>query len=153
MYKLTKNELLKEVLDDIKDDMNDEDIIHLLLEKPVSNSNEKEDGIAGKLADTLAKFGGSWLFICLFLILLIIWIIFNITTMAFDPYPFILLNLLLSCISSFQAPIIMMAQNRQEQKDRVRNINQYKINLKNEIILQDLHQKLDILLEQTKKDT
>lgn len=151
MNKLTNKQLLKEVLDHVKEDMEDEEIIHLLLEKPISNNNE-EDSIADKLADKLAKFGGSWLFICLFLVLLIIWIIINVTTISFDPYPFILLNLILSCISSFQAPIIMMAQNRQEQKDRVRNVNQYKINLKNEIILQDLHQKLDILLEQTKKD-
>lgn len=152
MKKWTNKEILKEILDTIQEDLNDEEIIHLLLEKRISSTNQEEESISIKLADLLAKFGGSWWFIISFFILLVIWIIVNITFVSFDVYPFILLNLILSCISSFQAPIIMMAQNRQEQKDRIQNMNQYKINLKNEIILQDLHYKLDQLLEQTKKD-
>jgi uncharacterized membrane protein len=70
---------------------------------------------------------------------------------AFDPYPFILLNLLLSCIAAIQAPVIMMSQNRQEEKDRIRALNDYKINLKSEIIVEDLHQKLDLILENQEK--
>lgn len=152
MRNLTRNELLEEILEDIQEDMEDEEIIHLLLEKRISNKDPNDESIRIKLADILAKFGGSWLFIIIFLLLLIIWIVLNVTILSFDLYPFILLNLILSCVSSFQAPIIMMAQNRQEDKDRIRSINQYKINLKNEIILQDLHYKIDLLLEQTKKD-
>lgn len=102
-----------------------------------------------KLSDKVARFGGSWKFIILFVIILAIWIIFNVTiikTKVFDPYPFILMNLLLSCIAALQAPIIMMSQNRQEEKDRMRSENDYLINLKAEIGIRSLHQKMDLLL-------
>ncbi|MEO7080687.1 MAG: DUF1003 domain-containing protein [Flavobacteriales bacterium] len=103
-----------------------------------------------RLADKVASFGGSWTFIVSFFIILTAWIIYN--TMApkgdnFDPYPFILMNLVLSCIAALQAPVIMMSQNRQEEKDRKRSENDYLINLKAELELRSLHQKMDLLLE------
>ena len=104
-----------------------------------------------KISDKVASFGGSWKFIILFGIILFIWILFNslaITSLKFDPYPYILMNLILSCIAALQAPIIMMSQNRQEEKDRKRSENDYLINLKAELELRSLHQKMDLLLEE-----
>ena len=103
------------------------------------------------ISDKVARFGGSWVFIILFFIILIIWIIFNsvaLKNFEFDPYPFILMNLILSCIAALQAPIIMMSQNRQEEKDRKRSENDYLINLKSELELRSLHEKIDLLLEE-----
>lgn len=104
-----------------------------------------------KVSDKVAKFGGSWAFIISFFIILIIWIIFNSVAPIkddFDPYPFILMNLVLSCIAALQAPIIMMSQNRKEEKDRKRSENDYLINLKAELEVRSLHQKIDLLLEE-----
>jgi len=101
-----------------------------------------------RIADKVATFGGSWGFICSFFIVLVIWIIINtslIMTKPYDPYPFILLNLILSCLAAIQAPIIMMSQNRKEQKDRLRSENDYKINLKAELEIRHIHEKLDHL--------
>lgn len=103
-----------------------------------------------KLADRVAAFGGSWGFIIAFFLVLIAWIIFNAVAPgkdAFDPYPFILMNLVLSCLAAVQAPVIMMSQNRQEEKDRKRSENDYLINLKAELELRSLHQKMDLLLQ------
>jgi uncharacterized membrane protein len=103
-----------------------------------------------KISDKVAYFGGSWRFIIFFGVFLTIWIIFNIFALGvwkFDPYPFILMNLILSCIAALQAPIIMMSQNRQEEKDRKRSENDYLINLKSEMQIRSLHQKMDLLLE------
>jgi uncharacterized membrane protein len=102
-----------------------------------------------KLSDKIARFGGSWKFIALFGIILVLWIAYNVSVLsskAFDPYPFILMNLILSCIAALQAPIIMMSQNRQEEKDRMSSENDYLINLKAEIGIRSLHQKMDLLL-------
>lgn len=104
-----------------------------------------------KISDKVAIFGGSWRFIILFVSILIVWIVFNVFAIGiykFDPYPFILMNLVLSCIAALQAPIIMMSQNRQEEKDRMRNENDYLINLKAEMQIRGLHQKMDVLLEE-----
>jgi len=103
------------------------------------------------LSDKVAQFGGSWKFIMSFLTLLAIWIIFNIVmtgVFRFDPYPFILMNLVLSCIAALQAPIIMMSQNRKEEKDRKRAENDYLVNLKAEIEVRGLHQKIDLLFDE-----
>lgn len=102
-----------------------------------------------KIADKVAKFGGSWTFIISFGIFLFIWIITNVIFLShnsFDPYPFILLNLILSCIAAMQAPVIMMSQNRQEEKDRERAKKDYMINLKSELEVRTLHEKIDHLL-------
>ncbi len=103
------------------------------------------------ISDKVATFGGSWKFIIVFMIILFFWILFNASVPegdSFDPYPFILMNLILSCIAALQAPIIMMSQNRKEEKDRKRNENDYLINLKAELEVRSLHQKLDFLLEE-----
>lgn len=108
-----------------------------------------------KLADHVASFGGSWTFIAIFFFLLLVWMGINIYLLhnrGFDPYPFILLNLVLSCLAAIQAPIIMMSQNRQEAKDRARGEHDYKINLKAELEIRLLHEKIDhLLLDQNRK--
>ena len=106
---------------------------------------------AQSISDKVARFGGSWKFIILFGVILFLWILFNSLVPGgarFDPYPFILMNLILSCIAAMQAPIIMMSQNRQEEKDRKRSENDYLINLKAELEVRGLHQKMDLLLEE-----
>jgi uncharacterized membrane protein len=104
-----------------------------------------------RISDKVAQFGGSWKFIILFSIILFAWIVFNSIALGvykFDPYPFILMNLILSTIAALQAPIIMMSQNRQEEKDRQRGENDYLINMKAELEIRSLHQKIDLLLEE-----
>jgi uncharacterized membrane protein len=104
-----------------------------------------------RISDRVAKFGGSWAFIGVFFAVLLIWIAYNVLApmqAIFDPYPFILMNLILSCIAAIQAPIIMMSQNRQEEKDRQRSENDYMVNLKAELEIRTLNQKIDILLEE-----
>jgi uncharacterized membrane protein len=121
-------------------------IIHNLLHQPEEVLTKGQT-----ISDKVATFGGSWKFIILFGIILFVWILFNSLspkTFNFDPYPFILMNLILSCIAALQAPIIMMSQNRQEEKDRKRSENDYLINLKAELELRSLHQKIDLLLEE-----
>ena len=103
------------------------------------------------LADKVASFGGSWKFIIIFFSFLLAWVLINfwwLHNKGFDPYPFILLNLFLSCIAAIQAPVIMMSQNRKEEKDRQRAINDYLVNLKSEIELRNLHQKIDLLMSE-----
>ncbi|MBL0153032.1 MAG: DUF1003 domain-containing protein [Chitinophagaceae bacterium] len=107
-----------------------------------------------KVSDKVARFGGSWKFIIIFFFILVAWIIFNTVAPGkadFDPYPFILMNLVLSCIAALQAPIIMMSQNRKEEKDRKRSENDYLINLKAELEIRSLHQKMDILMAEQLK--
>jgi uncharacterized membrane protein len=104
-----------------------------------------------KISDKVARFGGSWKFIITFMLILIAWILFNtlaVIVYRFDPYPFILMNLVLSCIAALQAPVIMMSQNRQEEKDRMRAENDYMINLKAELEVRSLHEKMDLLVEE-----
>lgn len=103
------------------------------------------------ISDKVAQFGGSWKFIIIFAIILAVWIFYNSVAsngLNFDPYPFILMNLILSTIAALQAPVIMMSQNRQEEKDRMRSENDYLINLKAEMEIRSLHQKIDLLLEE-----
>ncbi|HCT30792.1 MAG TPA: hypothetical protein DIW31_08665 [Bacteroidales bacterium] len=119
-----------------------------LAKNPTTTYSEKTS-FGDRIADKVAKFGGSWNFIITFFIILLLWIILNgfvLLNQAFDPYPFILMNLILSCIAAIQAPIIMMSQNRQESKDRIRSENDYQINLKAEIEIRTLHEKVDHLL-------
>lgn len=108
-----------------------------------------------RLADKVASFGGSWTFIISFGIFITIWILFNIfflQSKSFDPFPFILLNLILSCIAALQAPVIMMSQNRQEEKDRERSKKDYMINLKSELEIRILHEKIDHLMMHQQQD-
>ncbi|MFT3911332.1 MAG: DUF1003 domain-containing protein [Ferruginibacter sp.] len=103
------------------------------------------------ISDKVARFGGSWNFIISFGIILTVWIVYNVAAPKgdnFDPYPFILMNLILSCVAALQAPVIMMSQNRKEEKDRLRSENDYLVNLKAEMQIRSLHQKIDLLLEE-----
>ncbi|MBX3101816.1 MAG: DUF1003 domain-containing protein [Bacteroidetes bacterium] len=101
------------------------------------------------LADRISQFGGSWTFIISFLCFIVIWMFSNIYLLSkpYDPYPFILLNLVLSCVAALQAPVIMMSQNRKEEKDRLRSINDYQVNLKAELEIRELYDKLDRVLD------
>lgn len=150
----TINQLLKEENDQItklhqivNDSIAAEElIIHNLLHPPVEILTRGQ-----KISDKVARFGGSWRFITIFGVVFMLWIIFNVIAVGhfkFDPYPFILMNLLLSCIAALQAPIIIMSQNRQEEKDRMRSENDYLINMKAEMQIRSLNQKIDLLLEE-----
>jgi uncharacterized membrane protein len=133
------------------------------LDRQVAESISKQDTIAEntedefeehrtlgeRLSDGLASFGGSWAFLISFAVVLVIWMAINVIqgeSKAFDPYPFILLNLVLSCIAAIQAPVIMMSQKRQEAKDRLRSLNDYRVNLKAELEIRHLHEKIDYLI-------
>lgn len=124
-----------------------------LLSQKLYEFEDKNPGLAGRLADKVAAFGGSWSFITIFLLSMLAWMITNVYFLSkpFDPYPFIFLNLLLSTIAAIQAPLIMMSQNRKEEKDRQRAINDYLVNLKSEIEVRNLHQKLDLLISDQMK--
>ena len=148
--------LLREVLKDIRHDMTDEEVLNLLADSKISENpaGEKVKYTLGqRAADAIAKFAGSWAFIFSFTGVLILWMLVNtllvntlLAAKAFDPYPFILLNLVLSCVAAIQAPLIMMSQNRQEEKDRRRAENDYKVNLKTEIMIEDLYDKVNAIL-------
>jgi uncharacterized membrane protein len=120
-----------------------------VLTRDVNQEFEEKRTLGQRLADRLAAFGGSWKFITIFMGVLFGWIILNsivLITRRFDPFPFILLNLILSCLAAIQAPVIMMSQNRQEAKDRLRSQHDYQINLKAEIEIRGLHEKIDHLI-------
>tara|TARA_R110002050_G_scaffold54306_4_gene122984 strand:+ start:1103 stop:1813 length:711 start_codon:yes stop_codon:yes gene_type:complete len=138
----------------------DKDVMDAIRNNSILSENLQEDidtaiTLGQRMADKIASFGGSWTFIIAFFSFLTLWIVANIWLLAsntFDPYPFILLNLMLSCIAAIQAPIIMMSQNRQGQKDRQRAELDYKINLKSELEIQLLNEKIDhLLVHQNKK--
>lgn len=138
----------------------DQDVIEAIRDNSILSENIKEDTIkplttGDRIADKVASFGGSWTFIISFFIFLLAWMFLNFWMLhnkGFDPYPFILLNLILSCLAAIQAPIIMMSQNRQEDKDRDRAEHDYKINLKAELEIKLLSEKIDhLLVHQNKK--
>jgi uncharacterized membrane protein len=123
---------------------------HETLSEDVEAQFQKKLSLGERLADQIADFGGSWSFISLFAGVILVWILINtvfLLARPFDPYPFILLNLLLSCLAAVQAPVIMMSQNRQEARDRLRSENDYRVNLKAELEIRHLHEKLDHLLQ------
>ena len=143
--------LLKEVIEDIQRDLSDEEVLKLLAGSKISVNPSKECEkytIGQRAADSIAKFAGSWAFIFSFIGILILWMAVNtvLAAKAFDPYPFILLNLVLSCVAAIQAPLIMMSQNRQEEKDRRRAENDYRVNLKTEIMIEDIYDKINAIL-------
>jgi len=122
---------------------------HEILSTNVDMAFEERLGPGARLADAIAAFGGSWAFIIMFSIFIFLWISVNVVTFLWkppDPYPFILLNLILSCLAALQAPVIMMSQNRQEAKDRLRSEHDYRVNLKAELEIRQLHEKIDHLL-------
>ena len=142
-------EIIKYILNDINEDLDDEEKVHLLLNKTVSENNECKESFGQRASDRLSSLAGSWTFVIGFTLLLLVWITVNtvLAAKSFDPYPFILLNLVLSCVSAIQAPLIMMSQKRQDEKDRRRSENDYKINLKCEILRKNMHYKLDRIIE------
>ena len=150
-----RQKIIKELLSGTDSEFTDEELIHQLTMTEVSKNSDREEKrtFGQRAADAVARFAGSWAFIFSFIAGMAVWMVLNalLGRHAFDAYPFILLNLVLSCIAAVQAPLIMMSQNRQEAKDRARAENDYKINLKSELIIDDLHKKLDLVLENQKK--
>ncbi len=151
-----RKEYVKDVLEDEIGELTalDQEVIESLQEHEILSSNisqqfERKLTFGERLSDHIATFGGSWRFIILFGTVLLGWIALNVIVFlnrGFDPYPFILLNLILSCLAAIQAPIIMMSQNRSEARDRLRAENDYKVNLKAELEIRHLHEKIDHLL-------
>ncbi len=122
---------------------------HELLVRNINDEFKEQLKFGDRLADKIAEFGGSWKFIMSFAAVMMFWITLNtilISTKPFDPYPFILLNLILSCLAAIQAPVIMMSQNRQESRDRIRSENDYKTNLMAELEIRHINEKLDHLV-------
>lgn len=136
------------------DGRDEEELLNLLIDEPIAIDVDKldeENRTKGDyVADKLTAIAGSWGFIIGFTIFLITWIILNLLFIKIDPYPFILLNLLLSCLAALQAPIIMMSQNREAKRDSLRNLNDYKIDLKSELILEKLHHQMKIIIKNQK---
>lgn len=154
--KKTRKEIVKILLNQDLDVENEEQLIDLLVDDPVAVDIDKVSSenlkFGDRVSDKLTATAGSWGFIISFMVFLVIWIILNIVWFKnLDPYPFILLNLLLSCLAALQAPVIMMSQNRAAKKDSLRSHNDYKTDLKSELLLEDLHHKMsDILATQRK---
>lgn len=146
---MTKKEIVRMLLNNKEINIyNEDELLDLLIDEPISIDalNEEETNIKfkDKIADKITKFIGSWTFILGFSIFLLFWILLNLYFIDnLDPYPFILLNLLLSCIAALQAPIIMMSQNREAKRDSLRSKNDYRTDLKSELILEELHDKME----------
>lgn len=156
----TKKEIVKMLLKNNELDAKDEEeLLDLLVDQPISIDIDKQEEakmtFGDKVADKVSEIAGSWGFILGFSLFLIFWIVLNGIILTgnnrIDSYPFILLNLLLSCIAALQAPIIMMSQNRQAEKDSLRNQNDYRTDLKSELILEELHHKMELLLKNQRK--
>lgn len=149
----TRETLIRKIISSEESQKKLDELVDILLEEKFTVNfmidEDKKETFGEKLSDKFAHFTGSWTFIFIFSVLLTFWIILNTLLLSrdFDPYPFILLNLILSCISSIQAPIIMMSQNRHAEKERIRSENEYRINLKAEVMLEDIH----LILEDIRK--
>lgn len=152
-----KREIVKMLLNQDLGEKDEEEIIDMLVDNPITVDVDKEIDakmtFGDKVADKISAIAGSWTFIILFCLFLIIWIVINgiVLINAIDPYPYILLNLVLSCIAALQAPIIMMSQNRQSKKDTIRNKNDYRTDLKSELILEELHDHMEKILQNQNK--
>ena len=156
----TKKEIVKMLLKNKElEEKDEEELLDLLIDQPISIDVDKQEEAkmtrGDRIADKVSEIAGSWTFILCFSGFLLFWIILNViilkTDDQLDPYPFILLNLLLSCLAALQAPVIMMSQNRQAAKDSLRNQNDYRTDLKSELILEELHDKMEELLRNQRK--
>lgn len=156
----TKKEIVKMLLRNNElAEQDEEELLDLLVDQPIAIDVDKQEEakmtFSDRVADKVSEICGSWLFIIVFMVFLIGWIILNTviltTEKSIDPYPYILLNLVLSCISALQAPIIMMSQNRQAAKDSLRNQNDYRTDLKSELILESLHDHINDVIKNQKK--
>lgn len=156
---MEKKKIVKLLINNTELDTKDEEeLIDLIIDQPLSIDVDKAQDsrmtTGDKLADKLSEVAGSWGFIIIFILFLLAWIIINgilLKENAFDEYPFILLNLFLSCVAAIQAPIIMMSQNRQAEKDSIRNQNDYRIDLKSELILENLHEQIEEIRKEQKR--
>lgn len=151
----TKKEIVKMLLKNNElDSKDEEELLDLLIDQPISIDVDKQEEakmtFGDRVADKVSEVAGSWGFILGFIAFLIFWVVLNTIILsegnAIDEYPFILLNLVLSCVAALQAPIIMMSQNRQAEKDSLRNQNDYRTDLKSELILEELHDKMENIL-------
>lgn len=156
----TKKDIVKMLLKSSELEAQDEEeLLDLLVEQPIAIDVDKQESqkmsFGDKAADKVSEIAGSWAFVLGFMLFLIIWIIINTFILvdegAPDPFPYVLLNLVLSCIAAIQAPIIMMSQNRQAAKDSLRNQNDYRTDLKSELILESLHDHINEVLNNQKK--
>ncbi len=158
--KVTKKEIVKMLLKNNEmDSQDEEELLDLLIDQPISIDVDKQEEAkmtkGDRIADKVSEIAGSWGFILGFSAFLIFWVILNTIILRgdyqIDTYPFILLNLLLSCLAALQAPVIMMSQNRQAAKDSLRNQNDYRTDLKSELILEELYHKMDEILKNQRK--
>lgn len=158
--KVTKREIVKMLLKSNElEEADEEELLNLLIDQPISIDVDKQEEAkmtrGDRIADKVSEIAGSWGFILGFSAFLIFWIVLNAFILRgdnqIDAYPFILLNLLLSCLAALQAPIIMMSQNRQAAKDSLRNQNDYRTDLKSELILEDLHDKMTEILRNQRR--
>ena len=154
--KRTKKDIVRMLLRNNElEEQDEEELLNLLIDQPIAIDVDKQEEAkmtkGDRFADKLSEIAGSWTFIFLFIAFLLGWIILNTVVLvegeAIDPYPFILLNLVLSCVAALQAPIIMMSQNRQAEKDSLRNQNDYRTDLKSELILESLHDQMNFILK------
>ncbi len=157
MKNINKREIVKMLLNQDIDQKSEEELIDMLVDSPISVDVDKMEDetktFGDKVADKLTEVAGSWTFIICFTLFLIGWMVLNgvVLIKAVDPFPFILLNLILSCIAALQAPVIMMSQNRQSKKDSLRNKYDYKTDLKTELIIEELHDKMEEILDNQEK--
>lgn len=155
--KQTKKEIVNKLLKQTISKKEEAELLDMLVDRPIAVDVEKEEQetlkFGDKVADKLSEIAGSWGFIIGFTGFLVFWIVLNTVILkdAIDEYPFILLNLLLSCLAAIQAPIIMMSQNRQAKKDSLRNQNDYYTDVKTELIIEELHDKIDLMLKNQEK--
>ena len=153
MSKVNKEKIVKKILNktDIETIENYDELLDMLIDEPIAINvdNDEKRTIGEKVADKITALAGSWTFIIIFCSFLILWMILNTFVFSgIDDYPFILLNLILSCIAAIQAPIIMMSQNREAKKESLKSTNDYKTNIKSELILEELHDKMELILKQ-----
>lgn len=155
--KKSKKDIVKMLLKQTLNDEDEQSLMEVLIDEPITVNVEKQEEktltIGDRAADKFSALVGSWGFILGFTGFLLFWLILNgiLLKNAIDPYPFILLNLILSCVAAIQAPIIMMSQNREAKRDALRNENDYRTDLKSELILEDLHDKIAILIKNQNK--
>ena len=155
--KKTKKEIVKMLLNNgTMNDVEDEnELLDALIDNPIAIDVDKEElknlKFGDRIADKVTEGAGSWTFIICFILFLVCWILLNMLVIKVDTFPFILLNLLLSCVAALQAPVILMSQNRQAKKDSLRNQNDFRIDLKSELILEELHDKMERILENQRK--
>lgn len=152
----SKKQIVEMLLKKELESNDEEELINMLIDEPIAVDTDKQSDInrsfGDKVADKITEVAGSWTFIICMVIFLLLWILLNIYVLKnADPYPFILLNLLLSCVAALQAPIIMMSQNREAKKDRLRSANDYKTDLKCELILEELHLEIKRLIANQNK--